>query len=126
VIRIPPQNLLLSSHTEQILDMIIAIATIDDDPGYLEPIPQTTLDGLRPPNDGEPASDSRAPTRSLHLRRRLGSLDEATALRRRRPYDEGGVSHGKAPRTAEPIGVAPGIGDKQGRRRRAGCVSLPL
>ena len=40
---------------EQILDMIIAIATIHGDPGYLEPILQTTLDGLRPPNDGEPA-----------------------------------------------------------------------
>ncbi len=33
---------------EQILDMIIAIATIHGDPGYLEPILQTTLDGLRP------------------------------------------------------------------------------
>jgi hypothetical protein len=33
---------------EQILDMIIAIATIHGDPGYLEPIVQTTLDGLRP------------------------------------------------------------------------------
>jgi AcrR family transcriptional regulator len=40
---------------EQILDMIIAIATIHGDPGYLEPILQTTFDGLRPPNDGEPA-----------------------------------------------------------------------
>ena len=40
---------------EQILDMIIAIATIHGDPGYLEPILQTTLDGLRHPNDGEPA-----------------------------------------------------------------------
>jgi AcrR family transcriptional regulator len=39
---------------EQILDMIIAVATIHGDPGYLEPILQTTLDGLRPPNDGEP------------------------------------------------------------------------
>jgi AcrR family transcriptional regulator len=39
---------------EQILDMIIAIARIHGDPGYLEPILQTTLDGLRPPNDGEP------------------------------------------------------------------------
>jgi AcrR family transcriptional regulator len=34
---------------EQILDMIIAIATIHDDAGYLEPILQTALDGLRPP-----------------------------------------------------------------------------
>jgi AcrR family transcriptional regulator len=40
---------------EQILDMIIAIATIHGDPGYLEPILQATLDGLRSPNDGEPA-----------------------------------------------------------------------
>jgi AcrR family transcriptional regulator len=39
---------------EQTLDMIIAIATIHGDPGYLEPILQTTLDGLRPPTDGEP------------------------------------------------------------------------
>jgi AcrR family transcriptional regulator len=40
---------------EQILDMIIAIATIHGDPGYLEPILQTTLDGLRPLTNGEPA-----------------------------------------------------------------------
>jgi AcrR family transcriptional regulator len=40
---------------EQILDMIIAIATIHGDPDYLEPILQTTLDGLRPPTNGEPA-----------------------------------------------------------------------
>jgi len=33
---------------EQILDMIIAIASIHGDPGYLEPILQTALDGLRP------------------------------------------------------------------------------
>jgi AcrR family transcriptional regulator len=33
---------------EQILDMIIAIATIRGDPDYLEPILQTTLNGLRP------------------------------------------------------------------------------
>ena len=31
---------------EQILDMIIAIARIHGDPGYLEPILETTLDGL--------------------------------------------------------------------------------
>jgi len=37
---------------EQILDMIIAIATIHGDPRYLEPILRTTLDGLHtPPND---------------------------------------------------------------------------
>jgi AcrR family transcriptional regulator len=33
---------------EQILDMIIAIATIHGDNRYLEPILQTALDGLRP------------------------------------------------------------------------------
>jgi AcrR family transcriptional regulator len=32
---------------EQILEMIIAIATIDSDPSYVEPILQTALDGLR-------------------------------------------------------------------------------
>jgi AcrR family transcriptional regulator len=36
---------------EQILDMIIAIASIHGDPGYLEPILETTLDGLRHPTD---------------------------------------------------------------------------
>jgi AcrR family transcriptional regulator len=34
---------------EQIFDLIVAIAKIDSDPGYLEPILQTMLDGLRPP-----------------------------------------------------------------------------
>ena len=38
---------------EQILDMIIAIASIHGDPGYLEPILQTALDGLRPPTNTE-------------------------------------------------------------------------
>jgi AcrR family transcriptional regulator len=33
---------------EQILDMIIAVAMIDGDTRYLEPILQTALDGLRP------------------------------------------------------------------------------
>jgi AcrR family transcriptional regulator len=33
---------------EQILDMVIAVATIHGDPEYLEPILRTTLDGLRP------------------------------------------------------------------------------
>src|ERR1700694_6110771 len=37
---------------EQILDMIVAVATIHGDPGYLEPILHTTIDGLRPPNHG--------------------------------------------------------------------------
>jgi AcrR family transcriptional regulator len=40
---------------EQILDMIIAIATIHGDTRYLEPILQTALDGLRPPADVKPA-----------------------------------------------------------------------
>jgi hypothetical protein len=33
---------------EQVLDMFIAIATINSDADYLEPILQTVLDGLRP------------------------------------------------------------------------------
>jgi AcrR family transcriptional regulator len=37
---------------EQILDMIIAIATIDHDTAYLEPILQASLDGLRPRPSG--------------------------------------------------------------------------
>jgi AcrR family transcriptional regulator len=40
---------------EQILDMVIAIATIHGDTRYLEPILQTALDGLRPPVDAQPA-----------------------------------------------------------------------
>ena len=43
---------------EQLLDMIIAIATIHGDPDYLNPILQTTLDGLRPPNAGGPDADA--------------------------------------------------------------------
>jgi AcrR family transcriptional regulator len=39
---------------EQVLDMIIALARIHGDIGYLEPILQTALDGLRPPTDVEP------------------------------------------------------------------------
>jgi AcrR family transcriptional regulator len=38
---------------EQVLDMVIAIATIHGDARYLEPILQTALDGLRPPADVE-------------------------------------------------------------------------
>jgi AcrR family transcriptional regulator len=34
---------------EQIFDMIVAIAKIHGDPGYLEPMLQAMLDGLRPP-----------------------------------------------------------------------------
>ncbi|MFE2595579.1 hypothetical protein ACFXCZ_03585 [Streptomyces sp. NPDC059396] len=33
---------------EQVLDMVIAISTIHGDTGYLDPILQTALDGLRP------------------------------------------------------------------------------
>jgi AcrR family transcriptional regulator len=40
---------------EQVLDMVIAIATIHGDTRYLEPILQAALDGLRPPPDGKPA-----------------------------------------------------------------------
>jgi AcrR family transcriptional regulator len=35
---------------EQVLDMIVAIASIHGEPDYLEPILQTTLDGLRRSN----------------------------------------------------------------------------
>jgi AcrR family transcriptional regulator len=40
---------------EQILDMIVAIATIHGGTGYTEPILQTALDGLRPLADEKPA-----------------------------------------------------------------------
>jgi AcrR family transcriptional regulator len=40
---------------EQILDMIVAIASIHGHTEYLEPILQTALDGLRPPTDVKPA-----------------------------------------------------------------------
>ena len=40
---------------EQILDMIVAIATIHGDTGYTGPILQAALDGLRPPADAKPA-----------------------------------------------------------------------
>ena len=40
---------------EQILDMIVAIATIHGDTGYTEPILVTALDGLRPAADAKPA-----------------------------------------------------------------------
>jgi AcrR family transcriptional regulator len=39
---------------EQVLDMVIAIATIHGDTRYLAPILQTALDGLRPPADVKP------------------------------------------------------------------------
>ena len=40
---------------EQILDMIVAIATIHGDTCYTKPILVTVLDGLRPPADAKPA-----------------------------------------------------------------------
>ena len=40
---------------EQILDMIVAIATIHGETGYTGPILQAALDGLRPPADAKPA-----------------------------------------------------------------------
>ena len=43
---------------EQILDMIVAIATIHGDSRYTEPILQTALDGLRPPADAKPAGSA--------------------------------------------------------------------
>ncbi len=39
---------------EQILDMIVAIAGIHGATGYLEPILQTAIDGIRVPTDAEP------------------------------------------------------------------------
>jgi AcrR family transcriptional regulator len=44
---------------EQILDMIVAIASIHGESDYLEPILQTTLDGLRSPTNGEPPRTTR-------------------------------------------------------------------
>ena len=40
---------------EQVLDMVVAIATIHGETRYVEPILQTALDGLRPPTDAKPA-----------------------------------------------------------------------
>jgi AcrR family transcriptional regulator len=40
---------------EQVLDMIVAIATIHGDAGYTGPILQAALDGLRPAADANPA-----------------------------------------------------------------------
>ena len=39
---------------EQVLDMIIAVASIRGDPSYIEPILQAALDGLRPATSAEP------------------------------------------------------------------------
>jgi AcrR family transcriptional regulator len=55
---------------EQVLDMIIAIAGIHGDPGYLEPILQTALDGLCSSTDVEPDVLPRA----AHVRVELYSL----------------------------------------------------
>jgi hypothetical protein len=38
---------------EQVLDMIVAIASVHGDPAYLEPMLRTALDGLRTPADAE-------------------------------------------------------------------------
>jgi AcrR family transcriptional regulator len=46
---------------EQILDMVIAIATIHGDTRYLEPILQTALDGLRPSTDEKPSVPAPGP-----------------------------------------------------------------
>jgi len=46
---------------EQILDMVIAIATIHGDGRYLEPILQAALDGLRPSTDGKPTVEGSNP-----------------------------------------------------------------
>ena len=40
---------------EQVLDLIHAIATIRGDTGYVQPILQAVLDGLRPSTAGKPA-----------------------------------------------------------------------
>ena len=40
---------------EQVLDMIVAIASIHGESDYLEPMLRTTLDGMRPPADVKPA-----------------------------------------------------------------------
>jgi len=46
---------------EQILDMIVAIATIHGGTGYTGPILQAALDGLRPPADAKPVQDKASP-----------------------------------------------------------------
>jgi AcrR family transcriptional regulator len=37
---------------EQVLDMVKAVATTHGDPGYVKPMLEAVLDGLRPPSDG--------------------------------------------------------------------------
>ena len=46
---------------EQILDMIVAIATIHGGTGYTGPILQAALDGLRPPADAKHVQDTASP-----------------------------------------------------------------
>lgn len=53
---------------EQILDMIIAIASIHGDPDYLEPILQIAFDGLRPADSGGHESNARSTKRSAERR----------------------------------------------------------
>jgi AcrR family transcriptional regulator len=53
---------------EQILDMIIAIASIHGDPDYLEPILQIAFDGLTHANDGVRESDRRSTKRPAERR----------------------------------------------------------
>ena len=48
---------------EQVLDMVIAIARIEGGPDYLGPILQATLDGLRPPTNGEVTASQSSRTR---------------------------------------------------------------
>ncbi|HEY1001718.1 MAG TPA: helix-turn-helix domain-containing protein [Streptosporangiaceae bacterium] len=50
---------------EQILDMIVAIATIHGDTGYTEPILRTALDGLRPGPPARTRSAASPPAASL-------------------------------------------------------------
>ena len=50
---------------EQILDLIVAIATIHGDTGYTEPILQTVLDGLRPGPPARTRSAASPPAASL-------------------------------------------------------------
>ena len=52
----PPHSALTRSAEdltlEQILDMVVAIAKIQGDSGYVEPILDAAFDGLRPTDDG--------------------------------------------------------------------------
>jgi hypothetical protein len=60
-----------------------------------------------------------APGRTgLPLCRRWGSLDEAAALGRRQPCDEGGVSHGIDQRTLLPAVRPSGMPERQSQSRK--------